>query len=46
VQLAESDCNGNNVPDACEIITGGHFDADGDLDLLDFAGFQRALLGN
>lgn len=36
VQLAESDCNGNSVADACETIADGDYDADGVVQWADF----------
>ena len=39
------DCNTNGVPDECEMITPGDFDADGDVDLDDHAGFVAYMAG-
>jgi len=36
VQLAESDCNGNGLPDACEAIAAGDYNADGFVNIADF----------
>ncbi len=39
------DCNRTFVPDECEAIAGGDFDADGRVDLDDFAAFAACLAG-
>ncbi|MCP4594852.1 MAG: DUF1565 domain-containing protein [bacterium] len=39
------DCNSNSVPDACEVISPGDFDADSDVDLDDYRGFVDCLSG-
>ncbi len=43
--LLNPDCNGNGVPDACEAVGGGDFDADGDVDVEDLAAFAECLAG-
>ncbi len=40
-----ADCNGNRLPDECEAITPGDFDADGQVDLDDFAAFATYVAG-
>ena len=42
-QLPESDCNGNGLRDACEVIQPGDFDGDGDVDGDDFAAFEEVV---
>ncbi|MCP4248018.1 MAG: hypothetical protein GY778_13300 [bacterium] len=44
-QLPDTDCNGNTVADACEVIAAGDFDADGDADLDDLAALGDCLTG-
>ncbi|MFH0983682.1 MAG: hypothetical protein V2A79_19380 [Planctomycetota bacterium] len=39
------DCNGNTVPDECDVIGGGDFDADGDVDLADYGPFADCIAG-
>ncbi len=39
------DCNDNNVPDECDAIGGGDFNADGVVDLDDFAALAACLAG-
>ena len=39
------DCNHNHIPDECDAIAGGDFDADGDVDLDDFAVLADCLGG-
>jgi hypothetical protein len=43
VEIAESDCNGNSVPDACEIIANGDFNADGQVNATDLAALVNCL---
>ena len=40
-----ADCNGNLVPDECDAMTGGDFDADGDVDLDDYSALVDCLAG-
>jgi hypothetical protein len=44
-QLPETDCNDNGVPDACEPIGDGDFNADGVVDLGDLPGLTECLAG-
>jgi spore germination protein YaaH len=44
-QLPDPDCNENGVADACETIGGGDYDADGVVDLDDFAALRDCLAG-
>ena len=39
------DCNGNWIPDECDTMEGGDFDADGDVDLDDYAALADCLAG-
>ena len=39
----ESDCNRNGIPDDCEKITGPDFDANGNINQLDFAAFHECM---
>ncbi len=39
------DCNGNGAPDECDTLPPFDFDFDGDVDLIDLAGFQRCFTG-
>jgi hypothetical protein len=39
------DCNGNGVPDECDDVAGGDFDASGFVDALDFAHFDLCMAG-
>ncbi len=41
----ELDCNSTGVPDVCETIADSDFDADGDVDLRDYAGFHACFAG-
>lgn len=45
IGVIANDCNGNGIDDAVEIIGGGDYDADGDVDGSDFNGFAGALAG-
>jgi len=40
-----SDCNDNGLPDECDSISGGDFDADGDVDLDDYSAFAECMAG-
>ena len=40
-----ADCNGNGVPDECESLPPFDYDFDGDVDLIDLAGFMRCFTG-
>ena len=40
-----ADCNGNRIPDECETFPPFDYDFDGDVDLIDLAGFQRCFTG-
>jgi hypothetical protein len=42
---AIGDCNANRIPDDCDVISPGDFDADGLVALADFAALARALAG-
>ena len=42
---AIGDCNANRIPDACDLITFGDFDADGLIGAEDFAALTRAMAG-
>jgi hypothetical protein len=42
---ASPDCNANGVPDECDHIPAGDFDADGDVDLHDYAALADCLGG-
>ena len=44
-QLPESDCNGNGITDLCETITGGDYDANGYVDLDDYAAMADCAAG-
>jgi hypothetical protein len=44
-QLPETDCNDNGLPDACEPIAGGDFNADGTVDLADYPALAECLAG-
>ena len=44
-QLPQTDCNANEVPDACEYVYGGDFDADGDVDADDLIALSETLAG-
>jgi len=37
------DCNNNSIPDACDVMSAVDFDADGDQDLDDYAGFADCM---
>ena len=39
------DCNGNGAPDECDTLPPFDFDFDGDVVLIDLAGFQRCFTG-
>ncbi len=39
------DCNANDVPDECDVITLGDYNADGNVDLADYPGFVECLAG-
>ena len=46
INLGESlDCNNTRIPDECEGIGAGDYDADGDVDLDDFADFTSCANG-
>ncbi len=40
-----NDCNDNDIPDICDVIEFGDFDADGDIDLDDFRNLAEAAAG-
>jgi hypothetical protein len=40
-----SDCNDNQLPDACDDISGGDFDAEGDVDVDDYAALAACMAG-
>jgi len=40
-----ADCDHNGVPDECETLPPFDYDFDGDVDLIDLAGFQRCFTG-
>jgi hypothetical protein len=40
-----ADCNHDDVPDECESLPPFDYDFDGDVDLIDLAGFQRCFTG-
>ena len=40
-----TDCNGNDWDDSCDVIAGGDFDADGDVDLEDYQAMLDAMAG-
>ena len=39
------DCNHDGVPDECDALPPADSDFDGDIDLIDLAGFQRCFTG-
>ncbi|NOX58079.1 MAG: endonuclease/exonuclease/phosphatase family protein [Planctomycetes bacterium] len=41
----ENDCNANLLPDECDVITPGDFDADGDTSLIDYVAFADCFAG-
>ncbi|MCP4594457.1 MAG: carboxypeptidase family protein [bacterium] len=45
IQLTESDCNSNGIADVCEVVDGGDYDADEDIDLDDLAALIDCLSG-